>query len=74
MTNEPEPQKERQKLIFLTVTLFVIAFIAAQVADVIDAVQNGVSARLILHVAAIIIAGIGAITWAFLRYREKMKP
>ena len=74
MTNEPEPKKERQKLILLAITLFVIAFIAAQLADVIDAAQNGVSTRLILHVVAIIIAGIGAITWAVLRYKEKTKP
>lgn len=73
MTNGPEPKKERQKLIFLTVTLFVIAFIAAQVAEVIDAAQNGLSPRLILHVGAIILAGIGAITWACLRFKEKMK-
>ena len=63
---------ERQKLIAVVITLLALAFIAAQIADVIDAFEVNKSPQFILRALAVVTA-VAAIVWGWLRFREKTK-
>jgi hypothetical protein len=70
--NSEGKNTERQKLIAVVMTLFALAFIAGQIADVIDAFELNKSPQFILRAVAIV-AAVAAIVWGWLRFREKTK-
>ena len=61
---------ERQRLIAVVITLLALAFIAAQIADVIDAFEVNKSPQFILWTLALV-AAVAAIVWAWLRFRQR---
>lgn len=68
--NRQSKTTEGQKLIAVVITLFALAFIAAQIADIVDAVEADKTPQIILRSMAVV-AGAAATAWAWLRFREK---
>lgn len=70
---QPDPARERRKLLTLAGVLFLLALIAIQVAEVIDSAGKGFSVQRVLQMIGIVLILTAGIAWAWHRQKRGHK-